>query len=81
MASFLDKHRCPITHEIMTDPVLAPDTHNYEREAIVRYLHATPISPLTRQPMRVEQLIPNRELRQEIEQLLTTADTIEPETR
>jgi len=80
MASFLDKHRCPITHEIMTDPVLAPDTHNYEREAIVRYLHATPISPLTRQPMRVEQLIPNRELRQEIEQLLTTADTIEPET-
>ena len=81
MTSFLDKHRCPITHEIMTDPVLAPDTHNYERDAIVRYLRTNPISPMTRQPMRVEQLIPNRELRQEIEQLLTTADTIEPETR
>lgn len=79
MASFLDKHRCPITHEIMRDPVLAPDTHNYERESIVRYLRTNPISPLTRQPMRVEQLIPNRELRQEIEQLLTTADTIEPD--
>lgn len=79
MTSFLDKHRCPITHEIMTDPVLAPDTHNYERDAIVRYLRTNPISPMTRQPMRVEQLIPNRELRQEIEQLLTTADTIEPD--
>ena len=81
MTSFLDKHRCPITHEIMTDPVLAPDTHNYERDAIVRYLRTNPISPMTRQPMRVEQLIPNRELRQEIEQLLTTSDTIGPETR
>jgi len=65
----------------MTDPVLAPDTHNYERDAIVRYLRTNPISPMTRQPMRVEQLIPNRELRQEIEQLLTTSDTIGPETR
>ena len=81
MTSFLDKHKCPITHDIMTDPVLAPDTHNYERDAIVRYLDTNPISPMTRQPMRVEQLIPNRELRQEIETLMVSADTIEPETR
>tara|TARA_B110000908_G_scaffold172730_1_gene242454 strand:- start:8125 stop:10215 length:2091 start_codon:yes stop_codon:yes gene_type:complete len=79
MAAFLDKHRCPITHEIMSDPVLAPDTYNYEREAIVRYLDTNPISPMTRQPMRANQLIENRELRQEIESLISAADTVTTE--
>ncbi|KAL5268184.1 hypothetical protein ACHWQZ_G002143 [Mnemiopsis leidyi] len=73
MSEFLDKHRCPITQEIMRDPVLAPDTHNYEREAITRYLNTNPISPMTRQPMDAEQLIPNRELRLEIETILTNS--------
>ena len=67
MSEFLDKHRCPITQEVMRDPVLAPDTHNYEREAITRYLQTNPISPMTRQPMDADQLIANRELRLEIE--------------
>ena len=69
MSAFLDKHRCPITHEVMIDPVLAPDTHNYERSAITHALSVNPISPMTRQPIRLDQLIENRELRQEIQQL------------
>jgi len=77
MTSFLDKHRCPITHEVMNDPVLAPDTYNYERVAITQALSRNLVSPMTRQPMRVDQLIENRELRQEIEFLLTSAETIE----
>ena len=74
MSAFLDKHRCPITHEIMHDPVLAPDTHNYERSAILQALHTNPISPMTRQPIRVDQLIENRELRQEIQQLMSISE-------
>jgi len=74
MAAFLDKHRCPITHEVMRDPVLAPDTHNYERAAIIQALSVNPVSPMTRQPIRVDQLIENRELRQEIQQLLSLSE-------
>lgn len=74
MTSFHDKHRCPITHEVMNNPVLAPDTYNYERAAITQALSHNPVSPMTRQPMRVDQLIENRELRQEIEFLLTSAE-------
>ena len=75
MSAFFDRHKCPITHEIMKDPVLAPDTYNYEREAIVRYLQTNPISPMTRQPMNPSQLIENRQLRQEIESILAACDT------
>lgn len=71
MAKFL----CPITHEIMKDPVLAPDTHNYERSAIEHALSINPVSPMTRQPMTADQLIENRELRQEIESMVIDADT------
>ncbi len=40
---------CPITKEVMVDPVLASDGHVYERSAIQRLVgHA---SPLTRQPL------------------------------
>jgi len=77
MSAFLDKHRCPITHELMVDPVLAPDTHNYERDAIVYALAINPISPMTRQPIRVDQLIENRELRQEIQELMSNQTTEE----
>lgn len=63
----------------MTDPVLAPDTYNYEREAITSYLRTNQNSPMTRQPMRVDQLIENRELRQEIQEIQgsTTSEPIE----
>ena len=49
---------CPITHEIMIDPVIAADNHTYERAAIQYWFtlgHRT--SPLT------NEIIPNIELR------------------
>lgn len=42
---------CPITHEVMVDPVIASDGHSYEREALVEILGGTKISPLTREPL------------------------------
>lgn len=42
---------CPITMEIMTDPVVMPDGQTYERSAIARHLSNNPTSPITRQPM------------------------------
>lgn len=48
---------CPITREEINDPVLAPDGYMYERAAIVEWLKRTQISPMTREPMEIGQLI------------------------
>lgn len=37
--------QCPITGEVMLDPVVTTDGHTYEREAIQRYLPVTPLVP------------------------------------
>lgn len=49
---------CPVTHDVMQDPVVAADGHTYERAAIERSLAAKACSPMTNNPMGPE-LIPN----------------------
>ena len=46
-----DDFKCPITQEIMKDPVVASDGHSYERSAIfsLMSLHGQHKSPLTRE--------------------------------
>jgi len=46
----------------MTDPVVAPDGYSYEKKAICKYLECSSRSPITRQPMSVQELFPNRSL-------------------
>lgn len=58
---------CPITKEVMADPVVDAEGNSFERSAIVEWLLKNEHSPLTRTPMRVEQLAPNRSLREAIE--------------
>ena len=62
-----DEHVCPITLQVMKDPVVASDGHSYERRAIRRVLN-TPNkrSPLTREVLR-EEVVPNHALRRRIE--------------
>lgn len=58
---------CPITQEVMTDPVIGSDGITYERSAIEAWFaagHGT--SPLTRQPMASRSLVPNIALRSAI---------------
>ena len=63
---------CPITQEIMEDPVLASDGHTYEREAIETWHQINNTSPITR--LRNTALIPNRALKSVIDkQRLTWA--------
>jgi Mg-chelatase subunit ChlD len=61
---------CPITEEVMVDPVVDPEGNSYERAAIVEWLRQKGNSPITRTPLRVDQLIPNRSLRNAIEEEL-----------
>ena len=65
--SAADEYRCPITMEVMQDPVLASDGNAYERSAITAWLERSSKSPLTRQPLE-QALFPNRNLKKLIAQ-------------
>lgn len=58
---------CPITQEVLRDPVIDPSGHTYEKSAILDWLKNHNTSPITRTPLRAEQLVPNRALIEYIE--------------
>lgn len=60
------EYMCPITNDVMRDPVIDSEGHTYERAAIVQWLQTNPRSPITRKPMTVQDLKPNRALAEAI---------------
>lgn len=58
-----DSITCPITQDIMTDPVQGSDGQTYERSAIIRWLNDKGISPQTREPMTINNLKVNAAIR------------------
>ena len=73
--SFPSELLCPITGELMRDPVMGTDGHSYERSAISAWLSSHATSPITRDPMYVANLTPNYALRSQIERLVGSAST------
>jgi hypothetical protein len=67
MATPPNEFVCPINLTLMSDPVIGPDGHSYERRAITQWLRTNPHSPLTRQPMTIQSLQTNYSLRSAIE--------------
>ena len=64
---------CPITREIMTDPVLCKDGRCYERSAIEKWLVSNDTSPLNRRiKLSSSELIPDYCLRNTIETLMSS---------
>ncbi|EOD24121.1 hypothetical protein EMIHUDRAFT_238947, partial [Emiliania huxleyi CCMP1516] len=61
-----DDFVCPITTEVMSDPVMAADGHAYERTAIERWLASKSTSPLTGGELEHSILVPNHMLRRMI---------------
>lgn len=68
---------CPITKTIMQDPVVAPDGHTYEREAITSWLRSHGKSPVTQQPMSIAALVPNLIVKHQIDMHLKEHTTTE----
>lgn len=64
-----DAFACPITREIMVDPVTCSDGHTYERVAIEQWLQSNSRSPKTNQHLSSRVLIPNYAMRQAIESI------------
>ena len=61
---------CPISHQIMIDPVMTSDGQTYEREVITQWLLTSQTSPLTNAPLANTTLIPNIALRNIIENII-----------
>jgi hypothetical protein len=58
-----DWARCPITMEVMQDPVMAADGSTYDRKAIEMWLSKNNTSPVTNLPLSHPGLTPNNTLR------------------
>lgn len=61
------EHFCPITSEIMRDPVVASDGFSYEREAIQHWFDSHNRSPMTNAVLDDLSLRPNFALRSTID--------------
>jgi hypothetical protein len=59
---------CPITGDVMEDPLIFPDGYTYEKSAIETWLRSHSQSPFTRQRMTMDQGMPNRAIRTMIEE-------------
>ncbi|CAI5535444.1 unnamed protein product [Closterium sp. Naga37s-1] len=54
---------CPITQELMVNPVIAADGHTYELVAIQQWLEKSDRSPMTNVRLPSKALVPNRALK------------------
>jgi len=63
MNSLYETMTCPITGDIMKEPVSGNDGSTYERSAIVEWLNRKSISPTTNQPMNISELKVNANIR------------------
>ena len=65
---------CPITHQLMTDPVIAVDGHSYERSAIQKWLDlGNATSPMTNERLERPDLVQNHALRSQIQRAVEQA--------
>ncbi len=64
-----DSFRCPITQDVMVDPVIVTETgHTYERSAIEQWLRTHNTDPKTNVRLMSKKLIPNHSLRASIQE-------------
>mmetsp|Transcript_359 Transcript_359/g.475 ORF Transcript_359/g.475 Transcript_359/m.475 type:complete len:566 (+) Transcript_359:604-2301(+) len=57
---------CPITMELMIEPVVASDGYTYEKDAILKWLKSNQTSPKTNLILTNSAIVPNRTLRSAI---------------
>ena len=59
LSTIIDTITCPISAEVMKDPVQGNDGQTYERVSILQALSIKKESPITRQPMTEKDLTVN----------------------
>lgn len=67
---------CPITKQVMEDPVIDREGNNYERTALANWLETHNVSPLTGNSLTKEAVVSNRALKSAVEALKTGDETL-----
>lgn len=62
---------CPISHEVMTQPCFAGG-RTYERDSILRWVQQNQTDPLTREPLTINDLQPDYNVRSAIEEWISS---------
>ena len=63
-----EKFLCPISFDLMTDPLVSIYGHHYQKEAIIDWLNqGNSTCPLTREPLTMEMLYSDSRLQSNIE--------------
>jgi len=57
--TILEMITCPISREVMTEPVIASDGQTYNKKHILDWLSRNSISPITREPLNKSELYTN----------------------
>lgn len=70
LAVIPDEFVCPITHELMTDPVCVSDGYTYERRAIEEWLTRKQTSPMMNLSIVNTHLYPNKNLKKLIDRFV-----------
>jgi hypothetical protein len=65
-----EEFNCPITHQLLVDPVIAVDFHTYERAAIKKWFSANNTSPMSNENIVNKTLRTNLFAKKSIEQFL-----------
>ena len=60
---------CPITGDLMRDPVSEPEGHTYERNAIMKWLSKSKTSPMTRKGLDMSDMKDNVSMKKSIESI------------
>ncbi|OAP59832.1 hypothetical protein AYL99_04834 [Fonsecaea erecta] len=60
----------PITFEVMHDPVVTSTGVSYERATLLKHIKAVGVDPISRRPLKPDQLIPNVALKNACEEFL-----------
>lgn len=66
-----EEFTCPLSHEIMNDPVITPNGTTCDKAALIKWLNQHSTCPFTRAPLSPNQLVSNRVLKDLIEKWKT----------
>ncbi|KAL9657201.1 hypothetical protein ABK040_011423 [Willaertia magna] len=55
----LEKHTCPISQQLMIDPVIIESGHTFERDSIEEWLKSNNTCPITRKKIKTTLILPN----------------------
>lgn len=75
------EYLCPISYDIMTDPVITADGHSYERGEIAQWLTTSNKSPTTNCELAHKNLVPNWGLKKAIEAFIEKANSTYDRTK